>query len=55
VNTTKPKPPKMTKLQKLEQNRGSRFIRIIPAPRYMDYLMSPASRYEYDAQGRRTK
>jgi len=51
----KTKPPKMTKQQKLDQHRGSRFIRVIPAPQYAAYLQSSASRYEYDEMGRRTR
>lgn len=48
------KPPKMTKQQKLDQHRGSRFIRVIPAHRYADYIRNEPER-QYDAQGRRTK
>jgi hypothetical protein len=51
----KMKPPKMTKQQKLDQHQGSRFIRVIPAPKYAAYLASNASRYEYDEMGRRTR
>lgn len=45
---------KMTKQQKLDQHRGSRFIRVIPAHLYAAYLRNEPKR-EYDAQGRRTK
>lgn len=45
---------KMTKTQKLEQHRGSRFIRVIRADRYAHYIRNEPKR-EYDSQGRRTK
>lgn len=45
----KTKPPKMTEQDKLKQNRGSRFVRVIPSHRYAEY----APEYKYDAQSRR--
>lgn len=47
--------PKMTDSEKLEQNKKSRFIRIIPAPEYQNFLNHPDSVYKYDEKGRRVK
>lgn len=51
----KAKPPKMTKLEKAKQNSGSRFIRVIPAPRYAEYLASEESWHLYNERGYRIK
>lgn len=51
----KTKSPKMTQEQKNEQNRGSRFIRDIPAPRYAEYLANESYKPVYDKNGRRVK
>lgn len=50
------KTSKMTPDQKKEQKRGSRFIRIIFAPDYANYLASgQATNHQYDTQKRRVK
>ena len=47
--------PEQKAAWKANQRLGSRFIRVIPAPLYMEYLNSEASVYQYDEKGFRTK
>lgn len=51
---TKIKPPKMTELDKKEQHRGSRFVKIIPSHAYARWRTSKSAEHVFDEQGYRT-